>query len=155
MTNNEILYLIGGALIGGIGINLFIANRTSNNIANNVDVDIPDSIIEKAATKAVKESVEETEMAIINRCAKSMEAELKSKVKSAYDLCEDDMKEKLLDRIDSYDIDDIKDCVIKEIMDNIERANRERRNDIPSIIRAGKDAGWSSWEIERIVKTLV
>jgi hypothetical protein len=122
-------------------------------MSNNIDVDIPESIVNAAVNRAVDKHAEDAATHVLKSVAKSIDERVTEVTKSAYKNVENDIKKKLLDKVNLQTIEEIKTLAAKEIA---------KKTSIPiytlgastkeSIIKTCTDSGMSAWEIERILK---
>lgn len=122
-------------------------------MSSKIDVDIPESIVNAAVDRAVEKHAEDAATHVFKSMAKSIDERVTEITKSAYNNVEDDVKKKLLDRVNLQTIEEIKNLAAKEIA---------KKTSLPiyslgtttqeAIIKACTERGMSAWEIERILK---
>lgn len=122
-------------------------------MSSDINIDISESIVEAAVNRAVEKSAEDAATHVFKSVAKSIDEKVTEVTKSAYKNVEDDVKKKLLDKINLQTIEEIKNIAAKEIA---------KKTPIPvyslgcntqeSIVKSCTDRGMSAWEIERILK---
>jgi len=177
-NNNLMLTLgLGVVVIGGVMLYVNYNNRVNklentldaitngiNSIAKDVDLTVPDDIVKvavaQAANKAADKAVNSAVTSIKATVAKNMDERITSTIKDVYGSLEEDMKKKLLEKVNLTSLEKIEDQVSDKVAGQVMKTMLSKVTSIGSgsskadVAKYLAEQNYSSWQIKDILDAM-
>lgn len=178
-NNNNLMLTLGlGALaIGGVMMYVDYNNRINglentlnaitnsvNSIAKDVDLTVPEDVVRvavaQAANKAADKAVNSAVTSIKTTVAKNMDERITSTIKDMYGSLEDDMKKKLLEKVNLTSLEKIENQVSDKVAGQVMKTMLSKVTSIGNgsskadVAKYLAEQNYSSWQIKDILDSM-
>lgn len=149
-----------GAAAGGVACIIGIVNairisKTTNVISDNIKVDIPKKILDAAMSKAADKACTDAAKDAANAVRSDINQQVKNHINQIHSNIEGEVRSSVEKQISLLTLEKIEKSVVDKVSRYIPSSyNRNGVNDIPSIVKACKEAGMSAWQIKEIVDNM-
>lgn len=126
-------------------------------ISSGVECSVPDELMVYAMEKAAEREASKMARVLADESRAVLKSEAKDAVKNESEVIKKHVRSELEKQLTKVDISEMKRAVTneaaKKIVNEVSSGfGFSSGNDIPSIVKACKDAGMSSWQIENILE---